>query len=87
MLPAEAIIVPIVFGIPAVVILARMWFRHKEKMASLAVPASSPAIEERLARIEQAVDAMSVELERIGEGQRFVTKVLAERTGASALPR
>ena len=38
------------------------------------------AIDERLARIEQAVDAMSVEVERVSEGQRFATKVLAERT-------
>lgn len=35
---------------------------------------------DRLQRIEAAVDAMSVEVERISEGQRFVTKVLAERT-------
>jgi hypothetical protein len=35
---------------------------------------------ERLARIEAAVEAMSVEVERISEGQRFVTKVLAERS-------
>jgi hypothetical protein len=38
------------------------------------------AIDERLARIEQAVDAMSVEVERVSEGQRFATKVLSERT-------
>lgn len=37
---------------------------------------------DRLQRIEAAVDAMSVEVERISEGQRFVTKVLAERTPA-----
>jgi hypothetical protein len=30
-------------------------------------------------RLEQAIDSMAVELERIGEGQRFVTKLLAER--------
>lgn len=35
---------------------------------------------DRLQRIEAAVEAMSVEVERISEGQRFVTKVLAERT-------
>ena len=36
-------------------------------------------LEERLTRIEQAVDAIAVEVERMGEGQRFVTKLLAER--------
>ncbi len=37
---------------------------------------------DRLQRIESAVEAMSVEVERISEGQRFVTKVLAERSSA-----
>jgi hypothetical protein len=36
-------------------------------------------IEDRLTRIEQAVDAMSVEVERISEGQRFTTRLLSER--------
>jgi hypothetical protein len=40
-----------------------------------------PETAERLDRIEQAVDAMAVEVERIAEGQRFVTKVLADRSG------
>ncbi len=35
---------------------------------------------DRLQRIESAVEAMSVEVERISEGQRFVTRVLAERS-------
>jgi hypothetical protein len=30
-------------------------------------------------RLEQAIDSIAIELERIGEGQRFVTKLLAER--------
>ena len=33
----------------------------------------------RLDRLEQAVDAIAIEVERIAEGQRFVTKVMAER--------
>jgi hypothetical protein len=34
---------------------------------------------QRLERMEHAVDAIAIEVERISEGQRFVTKVLAER--------
>jgi hypothetical protein len=30
-------------------------------------------------QIEQALDAIAVEVERIGEGQRFLTKLLAEK--------
>jgi small-conductance mechanosensitive channel len=33
----------------------------------------------RLERLEQAVDAIAIEVERISEGQRFVTRILAER--------
>ncbi len=40
---------------------------------------SSPETAERLARIEQAVDAIALEVERISEGQRFTTKLLAEQ--------
>jgi hypothetical protein len=32
----------------------------------------------RLERIEQAVEAIAVEVERISEGQRFTTKLLSE---------
>ena len=40
----------------------------------------------RLARIEQAVDTIAIEVERISEGQRFTSKLLADREGA-AVPR
>src|SRR5688572_33074305 len=49
-----------------------------------------PALaDDRLKRFEHAIDSMAVELERIGEGQRFVTKLLAEREPdrASQLPQ
>jgi hypothetical protein len=39
---------------------------------------------ERLQRIEQAVDAMAIEIERISEGQRFTTKLLSTRMDAPA---
>jgi hypothetical protein len=33
----------------------------------------------RLQRIEHAVEAIAIEIERLGEGQRFTTKLLAQR--------
>jgi hypothetical protein len=36
----------------------------------------------RMAHMQQSIDAMAVELERISENQRFVTKLLAEREKA-----
>ena len=40
---------------------------------------------ERLQRLESSVDAIAVEIERISEGQRFVTKLLTEGAPPSAL--
>jgi hypothetical protein len=47
---------------------------------------SVPSVSEaRLARIEQAVEAIALEVERISEGQRFTTKLLSEQ--ARHVPR
>ncbi|GAC1651439.1 MAG: hypothetical protein NVS4B3_12120 [Gemmatimonadaceae bacterium] len=39
---------------------------------------------EQLQRIEQAVDTMAIEIERISEAQRFTVNLLADRTGTAA---
>ena len=49
-------------------------------------PAELAQINERLTRIEQAVDSVAIEMERVSEGQRFATRLLAERGGAAATP-
>ena len=50
-------------------------------------PAPAPAdIAPRLESIERAVDAIAIEVERISEGQRFVTKIFANRSAQSAAP-
>jgi len=50
-------------------------------------PRVDPAADARLERLEQAVDAIAIEIERVSEGQRFVTKVLTERMpGAKPAP-
>jgi len=38
------------------------------------------SIDERLARMENAIDAMSLEVERISEGQRYTTKLLSDHS-------
>ncbi|HEY5219923.1 MAG TPA: hypothetical protein VIJ16_08935 [Gemmatimonadaceae bacterium] len=48
-------------------------------------PAFNPQTDDRIARIEQAVDAIAVEVERISEGQRFTTRLLAEREPVQSL--
>lgn len=42
-------------------------------------------VADRLERIERAVDAMAVEIERISEGQRFTTRLLSEGKSAAEL--
>ncbi len=39
---------------------------------------------ERLGRMEQGIDAIAIEVERVSEAQRFVTKLLAERKAPAA---
>ena len=46
-----------------------------------------PSLEstQRLERVEQAIDSIAVEVERISEGQRFVTRILTEGPAQSVL--
>ena len=64
-----------------VVSIARLVGRWIDRRAQL--PRADES-DDRLARIEQAVDAISIEVERISEGQRFTTRLLAEKNGAKA---
>ena len=49
-------------------------------------PSADPALTDRLERMERAIDTIAVEIERVSEAQRFVTKVLAERKAPPAVP-
>ncbi len=42
--------------------------------------------EQRFAQLSQAVDAIATEVERISEGQRYTTRLLAERGPAAHAP-
>jgi hypothetical protein len=44
------------------------------------IRAERVADDDRLERIEQAVDAIAIEVERIAESQRFLTKLQTDRT-------
>ena len=80
MINPDIVIVPTIFAVPAIVTIVILSFRHRERMAALHnSPAREAALERRLERIEQAIETIAVEVERMGEGQRFVTKLLAAR--------
>ena len=60
-------------GVP----LVRAWGRRLERTpVNPSIPSDVSA---RLERMEQAIDSIAIEVERISEGQRFTTKLLAER--------
>jgi biopolymer transport protein ExbB/TolQ len=44
-------------------------------------------LDERLEHLQQSVDAISIEVERIAEAQRFSAKLLAGRAEGSAVER
>ena len=83
--PEEVYVVGTIFMLitllPLSVALARRIWRR-----SAAVITSFPKeLSDRLLRLEQTAEATSLEVERIGEGQRFLTKLFTEGEGARAL--
>jgi seryl-tRNA synthetase len=77
--PEEVAIIGTVFGGIATVILAFAFARRLWKGAAKAVSQIPAALEARLTRFEQSIDAIAIEVERVSEGQRFLTKVLSEQ--------
>jgi hypothetical protein len=77
-IPPQAVDISIAFFIMCAVILigwplARAFGRRIERRSDTAMV--HPAMADQLQRIEQAVDAMAIEIERISESQRFMAKL------------
>jgi hypothetical protein len=72
---ATAIILAV--GVP----LARAYSRKMD--AESKNPRIPSEVSGRLERIEQSLEAVAIEVERITEGQRFTTKLLSEGRGAA----
>lgn len=71
--------------LPLSIALARRTWRR----TTLERPALPPDISDRLANMERGIESVAIEVERLGEGQRFVTQLLAEsdrRRQQQALP-
>ncbi len=76
--PEEAFVLGGLFMIIVFLPLSIAMARRIWKRSAIAVSSIPADLMARLARIEQAVDTSAVEIERIGEGQRFVTKLFSE---------
>ncbi len=75
---ANDIAIAIVFAITGWML--RTYLSHREKMKGLSMAKQGLASsDERLARVEQAVESIAIEIERVSEGQRYVTKLMSER--------
>lgn len=79
-----SIVFTVVVLAPLAVGAARMMWKRSNQ------PPLPPAVftetAQRLERLEQSVDTIAVEIERISEGQRFVTRLLTEAAPPHALP-
>jgi hypothetical protein len=73
-------IAAIIIGLP----LARAFARRMDRRGGSAQIPNE--VSSQLAHLNQAVDAIALEVERISEGQRFTTRLLSEQRDASRLP-
>jgi hypothetical protein len=75
-LGAFATAIVLAIGVP----LARAYSRRMD--ADARNPRIPSEVADRLERMEQTLEAVAIEVERITEGQRFTTKLLSEGRGA-----
>jgi hypothetical protein len=73
----------LLFAIPIVIFFARRRWKRRGR----GIPAQAGDSTERLERLENGMDAIAIEIERISEGQRFVTKLLSESQLPLEAPR
>jgi hypothetical protein len=66
----------IVCGTLVIVYALKAWSNRGIARGAAALP---KGVDQRLERIEHAVDAIAIEVERISEGQRFTTRLLSDR--------
>lgn len=80
--PGEAVVALFAFSAAAFSVrsIANAAVRYQEVKSRGPGAELSRATEARLERIEQAVDSIAIEIERISENQRFTTKLLNDRT-------
>ena len=64
---------------PLAVAVARLIWRRGRAPT---LPPGWTEAAQRLERLEQAMDTLAIEMERVSEGQRFTTKILTQRAGA-----
>ena len=83
--PEEVFVLSGIFMFVALLPLSIAFSRRIWRKSAAAVSTLPRELVDRLLRLEQSVEATSLEVERIGEGQRFLTKLFTEGEGARAI--
>jgi hypothetical protein len=84
-MPVEYVLaLSVIFGGCGFITLWIWMVKRSGRIASEPGPEALMAFEQRLARLEVAVDDMSAAFARVAEGQQFLTKLLAERSESRA---
>jgi hypothetical protein len=83
--PDQAYVLGGMFMVIVLLPLSIAWARRIWRRSAAAVASFPREIGDRLLRMEQALEATSVEVERIGEGQRFLTRLFTEGEGTRAI--
>jgi hypothetical protein len=73
--------ITIFFGTAAFLGILGVFRRYLELKHERRPPVAIDGLQERLDRIELAVESTAIEVERISEANRFMAKLLAERVG------
>lgn len=81
--PEEAFVLGGIFIVVVLFPIAFAYARRIWKRGAAAVTAFPQELADRLNRLDQSVDSIAIEVERIGEGQRFVTRVMTEQGARS----
>ena len=83
-MPPEIIGIMTVCATVAIVAISRLFSRQAELRHDRRPQRDDNDLADRLHRIEMAVEATALEVERISEANRFMARLLAERAGLGA---
>jgi hypothetical protein len=84
--PDEFWVISTIFIFVVLMPIAIAYARRIWKRTVGAVSAIPQEVYERFNRLDQAIDSVAIEVERVGEGQRFLTRMYADQRGLGAGP-
>lgn len=84
--PEEVFVLSGIFMLVVLLPLTIAYARRIWRRGAAAVMAIPQEIYDRFARVDQSLDAIAIEVERIGEGQRFLTRLHTEQQALGAGP-